>query len=159
MAIVEVVDGETSHWGYLESRVFNLAYWRGDTELAEHTVLLDPPICVPPGVGSNTYAPAYEARVTTPEVTFQFLGLKDHRYELWWSIDEGPAMHLDVAGPKTRDRNLSVPVVLPRDGRVAWWYTERNPNAPPGCRPSRSATYFFDLSTGRLPRRRAATSP
>lgn len=158
MAIVEVVDGATSHWGFLESRVFNLAYWRGETELAAHTVLLDPPVCVPPGVGSNTYAPAYEALVNTPDVTFELVGLKDHSYELWWSIDEGPAARFDFAGPKNRDRKVSVTVHLPRDGRVAWWYVERNPNAPAGCLPHRSATYFFDLDAGRAPRRRSVTS-
>jgi hypothetical protein len=157
MAIVEVVDGATSHWGFLESRVFNLAYWRGETELAEHTVILDPPVCVPPGIGSNTYAPAYEAFVTTPNVKFQFLGLKGYSYELWWSIDEGSAAHVDVAGPKNRDQTLAVTVNLPRDGRVAWWYLERNPNAAAGCAPHQSATYFFDLDAGRSPRRRSVT--
>jgi hypothetical protein len=157
LAVVEVVDGQTSHWGFLESRTFNLAYWRGETELAEHTVLLDPPICVPPGVGSNSYTPAYEALVTTPEVKFEFLGLRGYSYEVWWSINEGPANHIDVAGP-TRDRKLTVPVELPGDGRVAWWYVERKNDAP-SCAPGRSATYYFELNTGRVGRRRAVTPP
>ena len=140
------MDGQTSHWGFLESRTFNLAYWRGETELAEHTVILKPPICVPPGVGSNSYAPAYEALVTTPDVKFEFAGFRGYSYELWWSIKEGPATHIDVAGP-TRDRKLTVATRLPRDGRVAWWYVERN-NSAPGRAPGRSATYDFDLDAG-----------
>jgi len=112
---------------------------------------------IQPGIGSNTYAPAYEAFVTTPNVKFQFLGLKGYSYELWWSIDEGSAAHVDVAGPKNRDQTLAVTVNLPRDGRVAWWYLERNPNAAAGCAPHQSATYFFDLDAGRSPRRRSVT--
>ena len=106
----------TSHWGFLESRTFNLAYWRGETELAEHTVILNPPICVPPGVGSNSYAPAYEALVTTPDVKFEFAGFRGYSYELWWSINEGPATHIDVAGPTPAIENSLLPRASPTGG-------------------------------------------
>lgn len=40
VAIVRVRAGGKTAFGYLESRVFNLAYWRGERELADHTVRL-----------------------------------------------------------------------------------------------------------------------
>ena len=113
---------------------------------------------VPLGVGSNTYTPAYEALVTIRNVKFEFLSLLRHRYELWWSIDERPSRPRLVQRTGHRDRNISVTVPIPRDGHVAWWYVERNPNVT-GCPPHRSATCFFDLDTGKHARRRAASPP
>lgn len=41
VAIVRVRAGGKTAFGYLESRLFNLAYWRGDRELANHRLRLD----------------------------------------------------------------------------------------------------------------------
>jgi hypothetical protein len=41
VAILRVRAGGKTAFGYLESRVFNLAYWRGERELADHQVKLE----------------------------------------------------------------------------------------------------------------------
>lgn len=41
VAILRVRAGGRTAFGYLESRVFNLAYWRGERELANHKVTLE----------------------------------------------------------------------------------------------------------------------
>jgi hypothetical protein len=41
VAIVRVRAGGKTAFGYLESRVFNLAYWRGERELADHKLKLE----------------------------------------------------------------------------------------------------------------------
>jgi hypothetical protein len=41
VAIVRVRTGGKTAFGFLESRVFNLAYWRGNHDLADHTIVLE----------------------------------------------------------------------------------------------------------------------
>jgi hypothetical protein len=41
VAIVRIRKNGATHFGYLESRVFNLAYWRGEHELADHTLRIE----------------------------------------------------------------------------------------------------------------------
>jgi hypothetical protein len=40
VAIVRVAKGESVAYGFLESRLFNLAYWRGDIEFADHDLIV-----------------------------------------------------------------------------------------------------------------------
>jgi hypothetical protein len=143
MALVELLDTNGPRWGYLESFRFNLAYVRGDTELAEHTLTLGAPQCVPAELGTIFPSPWFESLHVGRSVEFGWRGRAGRRYELWWSIDGGPADHMTLDGPQASP--VSVRVTLPKPGRVAWWYVDLSANADPSCPPSRSATYFFDL--------------
>jgi hypothetical protein len=150
LAILELVDGPVSRWGYLEARELNLAYWRGETQLAEHDLVVDAPICPGPGLGPADVAPFHGARVAPGEVTFEWPAAGSvGPFELWYTIN-GRRRRLDVARPPTGDR---VSATLPVKGRrVAWWLVYRQSFSPPECPPVRSATYYFELDdTGGSP--------
>ena len=152
VSVIELVDGETRHYAYLESRILNYAYWRGETAFAEHTVTLDQPICWGPGIGANDVLPAHEALVKGREVTFSFPVQKDHRYDLVFSIDGKKAVSREL-GVMRSNRPLSMKLQL-EGKRVAWWYVDHDPAAAITCLPKRSATYFFDLEVPERPRKR-----
>lgn len=141
LAIVELVDGQTSHWGYLESRVFNLAYWRGKTASATHKLVVDAPICPGPGLGPDRLLPHHESLVTTPNVYFEWPALPNQTYQLWYTVDGGKPVRIDVKALYSKG-NITIPL---RGSRVAWWLVYQNEYAPPECSVVRSSTYFFDL--------------
>jgi hypothetical protein len=146
MAIVQLVDGTFSRWGYLEAWKFNLAYWRGETEQAVHTLVLDAPICGSAGLGSHIVTPAHEALVTSRNVKFQWLGNPGRTYELWWSIDGGEPSHVTVDAVTAQ---ISVTTTIPTDGHVAWWYVDTEHSSDGYCPTrARSGIYHFDLAAG-----------
>jgi hypothetical protein len=137
LAIIELVDGSKSHWGFLESRIFNLAYWRGDTELAVHDLVLDEPVCSGPSQAPTPVTPAPMALVPSNEVTFAWPASLA-AVQLWWAVDGGELESADIA-PGTSSMTLSLV-----GKHVAWWIAFRSA-ASSACPPVRSATFLFDL--------------
>jgi hypothetical protein len=136
-AIVEIQDGPIRRSAFLESLQFNLAFWRGNRELAEYTVMADRPICND-SLGPGGVSPHPDALVNTTEVTFEIPVKTNQRYELYYAVDGGAPVPLEV-GPFTSSPGrvtLSIP-----HGRVNWWFTD--PNTAP-CPPQRSSIYGFD---------------
>jgi hypothetical protein len=143
LAIVRLIDGATSHWGYLEVFALNLAFWRGDTHFAEHELVLDEPACFGAGLGPNVVTPGHWALVEGPEVTFSWpTEIARGGFELWWSADGGEPQHVEVARPLSSTTR----VTLPFDARhVAWWLRYRRSSGPAECPQIQTAIYFFDL--------------
>ncbi|HUO84442.1 MAG TPA: CARDB domain-containing protein [Thermoanaerobaculia bacterium] len=153
LAVLELIDGDTRRWAFLEARHLNMAYWRGETETARVDLLIDPPICRS-GLGSHIVGPGHEALVTTSVVTFSWPMTAGHDYELWWSVDNGPPRSAKIDA-LFRNRTASVTQLLNRGKRVAWWYVDLAPGRDPLCPPDRSSTYFFDLDVPDWKRSRA----
>lgn len=149
MAIAEIMDGATRRWAFLESLQFNLAYWRGETELAEYDVVADAPICRD-ALGPSQVVPLPEAHVTTRDVQFQLPLSGTRSIELYYAVEGGDPVRVDV--PLSRVQPTRATLFLPA-GRIVWWFVD--PGTTPGCPPQRSSVYAFDHDVERLPRRRA----
>jgi CARDB len=144
LAIVELIDGKKSHWGYLESREFNLAYWRGEIEFATHKLIVDAPICFSPGIGPDRVWPRHRQLVTESPVSFEWPASPPQPYQLWYSVDGAKSIRVDVPADPHFDR---MHIEIPISGKhVAWWLVYKNPSSPPECPPVRSSTFFFDLA-------------
>lgn len=150
VAIVEIVDGNTRRWAFLDSLQFNLAYWRGETEEATHEVVADGTVCRD-ALGPSRVTPEPEELVKSAEVRFQFPVEFNGRYTLFYAVNGGEAVRVDVRPPETAT-TTSVTLTLP-PGRIVWWF--ENANAAVGCLPQRSSQYAFDHIMEAPPRRRA----
>jgi hypothetical protein len=142
VAIVEISDGSARRWAFLDSLQFNLAYWRGARDVAEHTIVADAPKCHDE-IGPIEVKPAPEARVTTPEVRFEF---PQRGYDLYYAIDGAAPVRVNVSGPTS--------LLLP-PGHIVWWLVDASANGP--CAAARSSIYAFDHDSA-APRRRRAVS-
>jgi hypothetical protein len=136
-AIVEIQDGPIRRSAFLESLQFNLAYWRGNRESAEYTVMADRPICND-SLGPSGVQPHPDALVTTGDVTFQLPVTPGRRYDFFYAVDGGSPNRLEV-GPFTASPGRVTLPIPP--GRVNWWFID--PNTAP-CPPARSSIYGFD---------------
>jgi hypothetical protein len=146
-AIVEVESGGAVSWGFLESLDFNLAWWRGEREVAEHEVVVGAPLC-----SSATFpfltTPLPEGRVTSRNVTFGWDGVTTPlRWELWLAVNGGTPRKLLERPGSERFVTAGVP-----PGRIAWWITATYDER---CPAARSSTYFFDHDVGPAHRRAA----
>ncbi|MCM2315507.1 MAG: hypothetical protein NDJ92_10195, partial [Thermoanaerobaculia bacterium] len=149
VAILEIDDAGTRRHGYLESRSLNLAYWRGETESAEHVVIVDPPPCAV-GIGPDKVEPRHEAVVSGPYVQFTWPAEANRVYEVWVSVDGARAVSVHRM-TSARDQIAKTRQSV-SGRRVAWWLTEGAPGS--GCPPRRSAIYYFDLDGVKWERRR-----
>lgn len=144
--IVEIADGNTTRWAYLDSLLFNMAYWRGETDQAEFQIVADAPLCLD-SVGTPS-KPEPEAAVTTPDVTFQFNVQAGHTYDLFYTVEGGTPQSV-------RTTRGSVTLTLPQ-GRIVWWFVDLNPVG--NCLPKHSTTYGFDHLAGSPPTRHRAAN-
>ncbi len=142
VAIVEILDGSDRHWGYLESLQFNLAYWRGETELAEHTLLVDAPVCYD-GLGRSTTQPRPEEFVKTHDITFQWPWREGHKYEFWYSVDGERPKRIVLDHPEVLYHYRVIHTMSFRGKRISWWYVDHDPVS--GCPPVHSSVYGFEL--------------
>lgn len=149
-SIVRIDDGSTRRWAFLESLDFNLAYWRGQKEVADYTVTADAPPCVDRN-GPSTIQPLPEAVVTTTVVPFQFAATTGHHYDLHYAVDGGE--DVTVSMPLPIRSTVKAAVAIP-GGRVVWWFIDNDP--PVACPPPHSSIYAFDHEVAVPPRRRAA---
>ena len=124
---------------YLESRRFNLAYWRGDTAFAEHDLLVGR-VCT--ADGPRTYGPAWDAQTSGP-VPIEWDPLLDATtYRVYASIDG--------AAPRLVARTTTTSATLRLNGRIDWWV-----EADLGlCGTRRSALSRFHAANDTVMRRR-----
>ena len=133
-AIVRVEKDGKVAYGFLESRLFNLAYWDGHTDFADEDLFVGEPLCFP--ARAALLAPALEETIGGRIVTLKWSGGGQgvNGYRIWTSSDGAPprlAGSVDAA--TTRLATFA-------QGRMAWWVEADHVSCPP----SRSATGFFD---------------
>jgi hypothetical protein len=140
VVIVKVKKDNFVAHGFLESRLFNLEYWRGHTQFADHELLVGRE-CVADGPRLMTPAWGEETSGTT---TLQWLAQAEAtQYRVYLSSDLGAPRVIT-----TRETSVTVNV----DGRADWWV-----EADLGvCGTRRSGTGRFVGNTTPIPRRRTA---
>ena len=139
-AIVRIEANNQVQYGFLESRLFNLAFWNGEADLARHDVFVGAPPCFLDR--PKLVSPQLDSAVQTRKATVQWSGGFDvGRYRVWVSYDHGPpGVAAEVpAHPVPPGGVFSA--TIRAQGRVAWWVEIVHNN---GCPPSRSATGLFD---------------
>jgi hypothetical protein len=110
VSIVRVAKPGLVAYGFLESRPFNLAYWRGQTDYAEHELLVGRECGA---AGPALLSPAWDERTATT-ATFRWRALSGATgYRLYASSNLGKAELL----ASTTATEASVPVA----GRTHWW--------------------------------------
>jgi hypothetical protein len=139
ICILRIQDGAIRRWAYLDSLQFNLAYWRGQTQLADIDVMAGAPLCHD-ALGPGAITPPPEALVTTPEVHFTFHVDLAMPYELWYAANGAAPVKVDVPARGTSG-TADIPLTLPA-GRIVWWFVEGRANPP--CPPQHSSIYAFD---------------
>ena len=132
VAIVAVEKDGVRQFGYLESRLFNLAYWRGDTAFADHDLVVGAPRCAErqPLLTS----PTWDQRVDGPIV------------KLTWDIVPGARSYTVYAAnaggaPRLVGTTTSTTIDAVFTGRTYWW-VEASFN---GCPPQRSDARRVDV--------------
>ena len=134
-AIVRVAGFGVVRYGFLESQLFNFAYWDGHHDFADYDLTVGAPLCFPSRPALQFPEP--ESVVQGPLVTFTWsYGFDDAvGYRLWVSIDGAPATMVAETDRKTKSAEA------PASGRVAWWVEILHS----ACPVSRSATGFFNV--------------
>src|SRR6185295_641173 len=95
IVVLEIDDGAVYHkWAFVDSLQFNLAYWRGHKDLADYDVQVAAPLCFDHLGG--TRLPVTGSIVSTPEVTFDLTMTVGHPYELWYAVDGGDAVKIEI---------------------------------------------------------------
>jgi hypothetical protein len=138
VAIVRVEKNGAVDYGFLESRLFNLAYWRGDTELAEHELTVGAKRCTTEG--PELTAPLWDEAVGST-VTLKWKGLSGSKlYRVWASAGMG--------APRIVASTTATSATVHLQGSVYWW-VEADVNE---CGRIRSETGRFKAP---LPKQRA----
>ncbi len=140
VAIVRAQKDGQVLYGFLESRLFNLAHWRGETAFADHDLVVGAGILCS-NRGPVLRAPAWDAR-TGSNVTLEWDAIPNAKsYEVWVSSDLG-APHVIAT-----TRSTSVDVHL--NGRIYWWVEARGDS----CMPRRSDPSRLNAPTAASRRR------
>jgi hypothetical protein len=131
-AIVRVASAGRVAYGFLESLDFNLAYWRGESELAEHELVVgiapvcfrNAPVLGGPLPGSFAVSPVVLSWAPVPGAT---------SYDVR-ATEAGGA-------PRLLATTASTSLMATLSGAVRWWVEAR---LPPPCAAIRSGISFFD---------------
>lgn len=150
VVVVRVDDGTARRWAYLNSLEFNMAYWAGQTDVANMDVTTDPPRCRD-SLEANAFSPHSEEAVSTRDVTFTFSADQWIEYDLFWTVDGSAPTKVDV--PASSTGRASVTLTLP-PGHIVWWWVQQESSDPP-CPLVHSSIYAFD-HLSEMPKRRAA---
>ena len=134
-AIVRVEKDNVAHFGFLESRLFNLAYWRGDVFFADHALIVDAPPCA--NRAPVLRSPSWDAVVAGPQVTLKWNAAEGAISYRVWSAAAGsqPRFH----GATTTGTEMTVTLDA---GRTYWW-VEADFSAQ--CQPVRSDAMRMDV--------------
>jgi len=146
-ALVRAEKNGEEKFGFLESRVFNLAYWLGNTTLADHELVVGR--SVPCGFrGPTVTAPLWNTRQSSPSVKFTWNALAGATsYNVYTATVSSPRPHLlGTTTATTLTANVT-------GGRTYWWVEARFTNGCPALR-SESLRIETATSTSR-PKRRA----
>lgn len=126
VAIVRVEKDGVIRYGFLESRQFNLAYWRGFTDFADHDLVVGGKNCT--NAGPKLVSPAWDANVSGL-VTLEWEGVTGTTaYRVWASSDLGTPRVVATTTSRSAQVRLA--------GRVYWWVEAQIS----GCGPRRSET-------------------
>jgi hypothetical protein len=141
VAIVRVATATQVLYGFLESREFNLAYWRGEMQFADHDLSVGAPFCREFDVPTLA-APAYDAQAGSPLVTLSWNPVAGGtKYTVWASSNGGRPQAIESTTSTTASAYLP--------GVVYWWVEAE----VPGCPSRRSDASRF---SGPAPVRRRA---
>lgn len=111
VAIVRVATAEKVRYGFLESRLFNLAYWRGFTDFADHDLIVGRECG---NQGPKLTAPTWDARQNSAAVTLQWAPLEGAtRYRVYASAN--------LAKPVLIATTTATELPTHLAGRVHWW--------------------------------------
>jgi len=148
-AIVRVEKNGTVAYGFLESRLFNLAYWAGNTAFADHDLFVGSPLCFPSRAA--LLLPALDATLPARVVTLKWSGGGEQitGYRVWVASEGSPPR---LAGEVSAETDT---LAVEAQGRTAWWVEAKHASCPP----SRSAVDFFDAPGGRRPPLRVVPVP
>ncbi|HET9793073.1 MAG TPA: hypothetical protein VFS34_01330, partial [Thermoanaerobaculia bacterium] len=140
-AIVRVEKDGAVSYGFLESRIFNLAFWAGHADFADHDLFVGAPLCFP--ARAALLSPALDATTPTRVVTLSWSGGGQDitGYRVWLSSAGSPARLAGEVSAQTRSLDVEA------QGRAAWWVETKHALCPP----SRSQTEFFTAPGGSRP--------
>ncbi len=141
LAIVRVKPPDrNAMYGFLESLQFNLAYWRGVTEVAHHELVVGPQACEL--AEPELVTPAYASR-TSGTITFAWKTVaRATSYEIWIAPRGQEPRLLETTAATSTSTRLA--------GDIFWWVIAK----ADGCPPSRSITSKFTAPTRVRPVRR-----
>lgn len=126
VAIVRVEKSGQVMYGFLESRLFNLAFWRGETSFADHDLVVGVNrVCSPEG--PSLLRPAWDAQTGT-NVTLVWNAMTNATsYDVWISSD--------LLAPRVIATTSSTSANVHMNGRVYWWVEAKGSDP---CLPRRS---------------------
>jgi hypothetical protein len=137
IAIVKV----NGKYGYVESRLFNLAYWRGRTDFADHELVVGrSTVCGPDGPVIT--GPAWDAKVGATKLTWQKM-FGAVSYNVYVAYPNAPQPRL-IATTSGNELNVTF------HGRTYWWVEATFDNS---CPPVRSDSMRVDAPS--IPKRRS----
>lgn len=115
VAIVRVIKDGVARVGFLESRVFNLAYWSGQTALADHELVAGR--ATPCGYhGPALVGPSWDAAGSP--VQFKWRALDDAvAYDVWAASPSRPT-------PRLLGTTTGVELTVPLSGGATYWWVE-----------------------------------
>jgi hypothetical protein len=110
--IVRVEKDGVVRFGYLESRLFNLAYWRGNTLFADHELVVGAPYCA--NRGPVLASPAFDSGVAGPLVSVT-----------WQPVEGATSYRVYTAMPGVKPHlqgtTMATEMTVPMAGRTYWW--------------------------------------
>jgi hypothetical protein len=141
VAIVRVEKDGNVWYGFLESRLFNLAYWRGDTFFADHELIVGPDVMLCGIYVPVLRSPAWdETRPASTVVSWDPLP-DATEYAVWASTN--------LSTPRIVGTTTGTSMNVHLSGRVYWWVEART--AMCGSRRSETSRFIAPAP----PRRRA----
>lgn len=142
VVIVRVKRDGRWHYGFLESRLFNLEYWRGHTLLGEYDLVAGrTSVCAM--TAPQPFTPEYDAAPPSAEVTLTWSSVAGATaYNVFASVQGEPPQLIGSTTKTSLTAHLA--------GRVYWWIEATFDRCPP----ARSESYRF--TTPIKPWRRAA---
>lgn len=128
VAVVRAEKNGVVKFGFLESRVFNLAYWAGKTALADHDLVVGR--SEPCGFrGPALVSPTWDTAAATPSMTFSWRTIPDAvSYKLYAASLSSPTPRLLGT---TTGTQLTANVT---GGRSYWWVEATFANSCPSLR-------------------------
>jgi hypothetical protein len=115
--IVRVEKNGVVSWGFLESRVFNLEYWKGNTRFADHSLTVGRSLYN--GLTPRPTSPAWDATSSGP-VTLTWDGVPGAtHYDIYASSNLATPKRIATTSVTKRE------VTVALSGRVYWWIEAR----------------------------------
>lgn len=129
VAIIRAAKGGTVAYGFLESRAFNLAYWRGETDFADHTVIVGGRNCA--NTGPSLITPTWDSQTSSLTTLTWGPVSGATEYRVWASTNLGKPRLLATTTARSAEVRLY--------GQNYWWVEAEVRD----CGPRRSETSRF----------------